>query len=186
MLHTGGGWGDSPLLCKALWVPRKALYKCNELLLFIIIRVPISPSGHYPVCIRTSSRNSEAADSNIFMCGIYKHQQPVNGGCRDRSCFCCVSWVSWYRRWNVNAQFTWLKEHEYLTKSPMTTCSVIIEAEKKTQCCTQQVNAVITVFHVRGVNICTWLFKNCFIGVLSAYTYVTSSSYRTVLDPALK
>ncbi len=33
MLHIGGGWGDSLLLCKALWVPRKALYKCNKLLL---------------------------------------------------------------------------------------------------------------------------------------------------------
>ncbi len=33
MLHIGGGW-DSPLLWKALWVPRKALYKSNELLLF--------------------------------------------------------------------------------------------------------------------------------------------------------
>ncbi len=31
----GGGWGDSPLLCKALWVSRKALYKCNKLLLFL-------------------------------------------------------------------------------------------------------------------------------------------------------
>ncbi len=30
---TCGCWGDSPLLCKALWVPRKALYKCNKLLL---------------------------------------------------------------------------------------------------------------------------------------------------------
>ncbi len=31
MLHIGGGW--VPLLCKALWVSRKALYKCNKLLL---------------------------------------------------------------------------------------------------------------------------------------------------------
>ncbi len=29
----------SPLLCKALWVPRKALYKCNKLLLIIIIKL---------------------------------------------------------------------------------------------------------------------------------------------------
>ncbi len=28
-MMTGGGWGDSPYLCKALWVPRKALYKCK-------------------------------------------------------------------------------------------------------------------------------------------------------------
>ncbi len=27
----------APLLCKALWVSRKALYKCNKLLLIIII-----------------------------------------------------------------------------------------------------------------------------------------------------
>ncbi len=35
-LHTGGGWGNPPPppLCKALWVPRKALYKCNKLLLY--------------------------------------------------------------------------------------------------------------------------------------------------------
>ncbi len=30
ILHIGGG-RDYPLLCKALWVPRKALYKCNKL-----------------------------------------------------------------------------------------------------------------------------------------------------------
>ncbi len=35
MLHIGGGWGDPLLLCKALWVPRKALYKCIELLFII-------------------------------------------------------------------------------------------------------------------------------------------------------
>ncbi len=28
---------ETPLLCKALWVSRKALYKCNELLIIIII-----------------------------------------------------------------------------------------------------------------------------------------------------
>ncbi len=32
-----------PLLCKALWVPRKALYKCNKLLLFIINHLIIHP-----------------------------------------------------------------------------------------------------------------------------------------------
>ncbi len=38
MLHIGGGWGDPPpLLCKAHWVPRKALYTCNKLLFIIII-----------------------------------------------------------------------------------------------------------------------------------------------------
>ncbi len=31
-LHNGGGWGDSPFHVKALWVPRKSLYKCNKLL----------------------------------------------------------------------------------------------------------------------------------------------------------
>ncbi len=44
MLHTGGGWGDPPLLCKALWVPRKALYTCNKILLFLI---PMSYPCHY-------------------------------------------------------------------------------------------------------------------------------------------
>ncbi len=41
MLHTVGGWGNPPppLLCKALWVPRKVLYKCKELLLIIYIHV---------------------------------------------------------------------------------------------------------------------------------------------------
>ncbi len=36
MLHTGDGWGDIPWQCRTLWVlrkSRKALYKCNELLL---------------------------------------------------------------------------------------------------------------------------------------------------------
>ncbi len=32
-----------PLLCKAFWVPRKALYKCNKLLLFIINHLIIHP-----------------------------------------------------------------------------------------------------------------------------------------------
>ncbi len=30
----------SPLLCKALWVPRKALYKCYQLLLLMVVIVP--------------------------------------------------------------------------------------------------------------------------------------------------
>ncbi len=34
------------------------------------------------------SRNSEAADSDVFIHGIYKRQQPVNGGRRDWSCWC--------------------------------------------------------------------------------------------------
>ncbi len=37
MLHIGGGWGVSPLQCKALWVPRKALYKCNKLLFVLAL-----------------------------------------------------------------------------------------------------------------------------------------------------
>ncbi len=38
MLYTGGGRGDSPpLLCKELWVPRKAVYKCNKLLLLLLL-----------------------------------------------------------------------------------------------------------------------------------------------------
>ncbi len=49
-------------------------------------------SGRIPGCIRTGSKNSEAADSVVFIRGIYKNQQPVNGGRHDRSCFCCVSW----------------------------------------------------------------------------------------------
>ncbi len=35
--YIGGGWEDSPLLCKSLWVPRKALYKCKKLFIIIII-----------------------------------------------------------------------------------------------------------------------------------------------------
>ncbi len=42
------------------------------------------------VAIHTGSGNSEAADSGVFIHGIYKHQQTVNGGCHDRSCFSCV------------------------------------------------------------------------------------------------
>ncbi len=36
----------------------------------------------------------------------------------------------------------------------------IIEAEKRTQCCRQQVNAVIVVFHVCGANIFRANIKN--------------------------
>ncbi len=43
----------------------------------MVPREPISPLGPFPGCIRTGSRNSEAADSDIFICGIYKHQQPM-------------------------------------------------------------------------------------------------------------
>ncbi len=59
----------------------------------LVPREPISPSGCFSGCICTSNRNSEAADSDVFMSDIYKHQQLVNGGRRDRSCFCCVSWL---------------------------------------------------------------------------------------------
>ncbi len=42
----------------------------------VVPKEPISPSGCFPGCIRTSSRNSEAADSDVFMHSIYKHQFP--------------------------------------------------------------------------------------------------------------
>ncbi len=32
--------------------------------------------------------------SDVFIHGIYKRQQPVNGGHHDLSCFCCVSKIS--------------------------------------------------------------------------------------------
>ncbi len=35
MLLTGGGWGDTPWQCKALWVSRKALYKWNKLVIVV-------------------------------------------------------------------------------------------------------------------------------------------------------
>ncbi len=47
-----------------------------------IPREPVSSSGRFPDCIRTGSKNSEAANSDVFIHGIYKHQQPVNGGRR--------------------------------------------------------------------------------------------------------
>ncbi len=53
----------------------------------LVPRELISPSGCFSGCICTSSRNSEAADSDVFMSDIYKHQKLVNGGRRDRSCF---------------------------------------------------------------------------------------------------
>ncbi len=53
-----------------------------------------------------------------------------------------------------------IKEHEKQTTSLMTTCSVIIEAEKITKYCRQQVNAIVSVFHVHGVIMFTWLFQN--------------------------
>ncbi len=37
ILHTGAPPPPLPLLCKVLWVPRKALYKCNKLLLLLLI-----------------------------------------------------------------------------------------------------------------------------------------------------
>ncbi len=61
--------------------------------LLIPVGNPISPSGHFPGCVRTGSSNSEATNINVFIHGIYKHQQQVNGGHRDWGCFCCVSWV---------------------------------------------------------------------------------------------
>ncbi len=38
----------SPLLCKALWTPRKTLYKCNKLLLLLLL-LSIHPSIHLVV-----------------------------------------------------------------------------------------------------------------------------------------
>ncbi len=46
MLHIGGGWGESPLLCKVFWVPRKALYKCK--ILFIIIKDAEGKGDEWP------------------------------------------------------------------------------------------------------------------------------------------
>lgn len=46
---------------------------------------PISPSGCFPGCIHTGSSNSEAANNDVFICCIYKHQ-PVNQGHPDQSC----------------------------------------------------------------------------------------------------
>ncbi len=70
-----------------------------------------------------------------------------------------------------------LKERSNLTKSPMKTYSVI-EAETRTQRCRQQVNAIITVFHVRKVNTFTGLFKNagswCFVCVWPTSRTLTS------------
>ncbi len=40
-----------------------------------IAKEAVSPSGRFPSCIRTSSRNSETADSDVFMRGLYKRQQ---------------------------------------------------------------------------------------------------------------
>ncbi len=51
----------------------------------VVPREPISSSDSFLDYIRTGSRNSEVADSDVFMCGIYKHQQPVNGERCDRS-----------------------------------------------------------------------------------------------------
>ncbi len=51
---------------------------------------------------------------------------------------------------------------------------------RKEQHCRQQVNAVIAVFHVHGVSIFTWLFKNAGVSYAFGqlvYTYVTGSSY---------
>ncbi len=56
----------------------------------VVPREPISPSGRFPGCICTGSRNFEADNSEVFIHGIYIHKQPVNGGRHDWSCFCCV------------------------------------------------------------------------------------------------
>ncbi len=42
-----------------------------------IIREPISSSGRFPGCICTGSRNSEAADSNVFLSGINKRRDVI-------------------------------------------------------------------------------------------------------------
>ncbi len=53
----------------------------------MVHREPVSPLGRFPDCIRTGSRNFEAANSEVFMHGIYIRQQPVNGGHHDRNVF---------------------------------------------------------------------------------------------------
>ncbi len=49
----------------------------------------------------------------------------------------------------------------------MATCSVIIEAEKSTQHCGQQVNAIIAVFHAHGVNLFYMAFSKCQVAGVS-------------------
>ncbi len=41
--------------------------------------------------MKTVSKGTEVSNSDVVICGIYKHQQTVNGGHCDRSCFCCMS-----------------------------------------------------------------------------------------------
>ncbi len=50
MLHIGGGWGDSRLLCKALWVPRKSAIQM-ELIIIIIIIFTSTPGSKWSWCI---------------------------------------------------------------------------------------------------------------------------------------
>ncbi len=38
----------------------------------VVPRKPISPSDHFPGRIRTGRKNSEAANSDVFIRGIYK------------------------------------------------------------------------------------------------------------------
>ncbi len=40
-----------PLLCKALWVPRKALYKCNKLLLLLLLLLMLMIFAIQVLCI---------------------------------------------------------------------------------------------------------------------------------------
>ncbi len=40
----------TPLLCKAIWVPRKALYKCNKLLLLLYSYYCSTVMKNYPAC----------------------------------------------------------------------------------------------------------------------------------------
>ncbi len=58
----------------------------------VVPREPVSLSGHFPGRFALAEE-TEAADSDVFICGIYKCQQPLNGERHDRSCFCCVSRV---------------------------------------------------------------------------------------------
>lgn len=69
----------------------------------------------------------------------------------------------------------------------------IIKAEKIKQCCGQQENAIIAFFHVHGVDIFAWLFKNATIfNIVSAYAPSLPSekeekdNFYETLDEALR
>ncbi len=79
--------------------------------------VPREPILHFPGCIRTSSRNCEAADRDVFFRDIYKRQQQVKFRMVWSELFLLRDVGFVITQMECQHTYTQLKKHENWTKA---------------------------------------------------------------------